>query len=716
MATDTSSTSSELSSEFNSRRLARMFSSGRLRDAVRYFAQHVKREQLSLARVPPVVWEQFVSACATCRDAVTADLIVRLLEPHLAAREPETMTRIRIGAVNAHRRAGNLERVRELARSLPPTHLSALDVRVRAAASSHEVLRIIHGAQQECAARGETLLLDARLFASALVMCRHDAAASDFLWKLAQSERPLWAIDPARIEMVLSARIVVVATNSTDRLEASCCDELIALWSEIAAARKQRAASSAARDWASDCKMAYNETLAFCSVAQHGNVARLLAIANGVMPSAMSPEVDAFQATVLQAIRVLNDPARSPTDVDAVVDRVLARLPALSEAVRKPDLVLLNCVVNLLTRAGRMDEAADLADNVMPRFGFEPDLYTLNTLISGWVKACDVPRAFAVFHRLAGLRLQPTMHTILLLYRACGVLAEQSKADARAHIAQVDAFRGELFADDMPVHNARLNALLLAGDEAGADALVAGLRARRLPLDSFTFNTLLLSATRQFKSIYQRVKENGGGTVDEQLAAQVDQRLRRILTDMADAGVEPNIMSYSMLIDTSRSATQFRAFYERMLLQGIKPDEVVLRNLVRACTRAPWSADTTDFVLAECVAYGFVPSQPQLRVLIQRSLQANDYDHSLALLARFEKDGWLVPAIEGQLMLAFLLSYLKRSDNEAGALRLVRERFGEARITRMQLQIFDTALAEVGYTLGKELDDELINRIVRRRE
>jgi hypothetical protein len=126
--------------------LTRLVASGQLHDAVRLFAKEARRVPISA--VPSSVWQSFVAACAMCGDARTADSIVQLLTPHLAVADPAALERIQLGAINAHRRAGNYHKVRQLADLLPTKALRAFDLRVRAAATADEALqRSRRGAQ-----------------------------------------------------------------------------------------------------------------------------------------------------------------------------------------------------------------------------------------------------------------------------------------------------------------------------------------------------------------------------------------------------------------------------------------------------------------------------------------------------------------------------------------------------------------------------------------
>jgi pentatricopeptide repeat protein len=83
--------------------------------------------------------------------------------------------------------------------------------------------------------------------------------------------------------------------------------------------------------------------------------------------------------------------------------------------------VLLNCVVHLLARAGRMDDAAAFVRHIYPRYGFEPDAATLLTLLRGWIDGGSVHEAQRVFERMAARRDDRSPYLFTQLYRAAAV-------------------------------------------------------------------------------------------------------------------------------------------------------------------------------------------------------------------------------------------------------------------------------------------------------
>lgn len=685
------------SSPFDERHLSALLRAGRVVDAVKNFSLASKSQRLQLKDVSPRLWQHFISACAACQDARTADKIVELLEPHLTDRTH--LLNIRVAAMNAHRRAGNLERVRELSRGLPLAHLQALDVRVRAAdGSSDAVLKAIHDAAEELKAVGQTLCMDARLFCSALEACRFDADASDFLWKLAQSERDAvggWGATAHDVQLVLCGRIVALATfGGEERV-----DQLVALWQEVAALPVSR-----------QRKVAFGATLTYCARVSNRSVPKLLRVASAAMSAELSPEADVFQASVLSAIRLLCEPQAS-ADVSDVIARLLVRLPSPSELTIKPDLVVLNCVVTLLVRARRMDDAAAFVDDVFPRYGYEADLYTLNTLLGGWVELGDVQRVLGVHTTIVERQLRPTLHTFILMYRACSQLTAKTTDGAAELLAKVDALRGTQFSDSMAVMNARLNVLVRLGHFEAADAQLAEMRAAALPLDMFTFNTLLWGVAQQFKRLYVRAPDSSGGTPplpEPDQLADIERRVRAILSHMSTLGLQPNHVTFTTLIDMSQDADKCRAIYERMQAQGLRPDKVTLTVLARACVRVVWSQPLVNLMLDECRKYHYKLESPLLRLLLKRALQSDHFDEALALLDRLSAEqAFSVTTGEGQLMLDFALCALENGASQDAVLRLIDERFAHVRISRMQLVLFREALDAAGLPQRERLDAHL---------
>jgi pentatricopeptide repeat protein len=666
--------------------LSQLVASGQLYDAVHWFAKASR--QLRLVHVPPAIWESFVSACAMCADARTADAVVDLLTPYLSVRDPAALERIRVGAINAHRRAGNLHKVRELADLLPSHTLRSFDVRVRAAATADEALRVLAEVRST-----PGVVLDARFYVSLIEKCRFDADAGEFIWRLAHSERGLWSNRAMDREAVLCARIVSLATLA----EPQFTEELIELWTELADLRPELTAADVAAppdgdanarfasnsrlsSWSSHRKSAYLVTNSFCSRVTHNKLPQLLRLSRGAVSTLLSPDVDVFQATVLQTIRLFVDPLAAPTQPERLINTLLSKIPAPTEHTRAPDRVLLNCVVNLLTRARRMDDAEAFVDTIFPRYGYSADATTLSTLLRGWVDAGDVNEALRVFERMASMGVERSPYVFVQLYRAAGSV--QLSRTGEDLYERIERWRDGSFGSNMSVLNSRLNVLLRLGRYSDGDALVADMRSRGLVPDRYTFNTMLHGVAQQHKVLSAAQPPNLA------VIAELDKRVRVILTDMSNSGRDPDISTYTILISMSRNPAQCRAMYDRMLVQGLTPDGLLLVGLVNAALRADqFSIEFTEFVLNECRQRNVRPDRPQLRLLMQRSLRANATEFAMAMLDNFEEIGWLEMKDEGSTMLAFVSKCLEQYD-EIGALRLIHERFPHAILEHMMVQLF----------------------------
>jgi pentatricopeptide repeat protein len=669
--------------------LTRLVASGQLHDAVRLFAKEARRVPISA--VPSSVWQSFVAACAMCGDARTADSIVQLLTPHLAVADPAALERIQLGAINAHRRAGNYHKVRQLADLLPTKALRAFDLRVRAAATADEALQILAEARST-----PDVVFDARFYVSLLEKCRFDPDAGDFVWRLAHTERALWTSKPLERESVLCARIVSLASLADPHYS----EELVELWTELAelrpdAADAAAAAAAASPDanvqfaptsrltmWSSQRKSAYFVTCSFCARIQHRLVPALLRLSRGAVSSLLSPDVDLFQAAVLQTIRQLADPDRRPqrgANTDSIVNQLLAHLPSPTEHVRAPDRVLLNCVVSLLTRTGRMDDAVAFVDRVYPRYGFEADSTTLTTLLRGWIDDGSVFEAQRIFDRLAERNGDRSPFLFTELYRAAGAIY-WTRGDEL--FDRIEQWRGDRFLNNMSVLNARLSVLVRLGRYEAADALVADMRARGLTPDRYTFNTILFAIAQQHKVLSAAQPPNLVRIAD------LDKRMRAILTDMSVAGCDPDISTFTILISMSRNTAQCRAMYERMLAQGIRPDKILAVGLVNAALKCEtFSVDYVEYVLGECWKVNARPARAKLRLLIQFALRAGQDEFAIRMLNDFEARRLLDMKDEGGLMLAFVAK-LVVANEELAAVELVQTRFANAQLEHMMLELF----------------------------
>jgi hypothetical protein len=92
---------------------------------------------------------------------------------------------------------------------------------------------------------------------------------------------------------------------------------------------------------------------------------------------------------------------------------------------------------------------------------------------------------------------------------------------------------------------------------------------------------------------------------------------------MSVTGCDPDVSTFTILITMSRSTTQCRAIYERMLAQGITPDAPAACRLIHAALKCePFSIEFIEFVLSECWQHNVRPERAPLRLLIKRRCAA----------------------------------------------------------------------------------------------
>ena len=119
-------------------------------------------------------------------------------------------------------------------------------------------------------------------------------------------------------------------------------------------------------------------------------------------------------------------------------------------------------------------------------------------------------------------------------------------------------------------------------------------RALVIKADAYTFNTLIAKLStggnnREALRFLQMEMRSAGvepdvvtfTTLIEKAASESERQ--RLLADMRSAGVEPNVVTFNTLMNKSASLAEVEAYFGRMREAGIRPNHYSLPALIKAC-------------------------------------------------------------------------------------------------------------------------------------
>lgn len=217
-------------------------------------------------------------------------------------------------------------------------------------------------------------------------------------------------------------------------------------------------------------------------------------------------------------------------------------------------------------RGGRVREAVGFYDRMI-REDIRPDLETFNGLLFCYARAGEVERAFALLEDMweeAGVRPSVASHNWVV--KACAKAGQPERAFAVAK---------KMRRQGMPLTVVTRNNLVEACCNAGrlerAFTIVKSMvLEHNISPNTYTYNTLIRACGRW---------------------GQLDSALN-LLRSMREAGVAPTVITYSIAVDACAKTggqvalTKAMELVDEMRVLGLEPNVVTYNSLIHACARA----------------------------------------------------------------------------------------------------------------------------------
>ncbi|KAG0466357.1 hypothetical protein HPP92_017937 [Vanilla planifolia] len=376
------------------------------------------------------------------------------------------------------------------------------------------------------------------------------------------------------------------------------------------------------------------------AVAKSGYPAYALALVLSMLKSGYLPHVKAWSAVVSYLSSKAAEPL-GPLDALRLFDAILYRLRRLDDnsalaADSRPDTAAFNAALNAAANLGDVRRFYQLFDE-MPAFQSQPDVLTYNVLIKLCARAERKDLLVSVLEKIVRNGLVPcitTMHSLVAAYVGLGDLpmAEtlvQAMREGRRDICcllrakatdnppvEVDTILDKLaggdgveeppllpktYAPDTRIYTTLMKGYMKAGRADDVVRMVGAMRREPDPAshpDHVTYTTAITAlsnagAMDRARAVFDEMCRAGIPAnrftynvllkgYCEQL--QLDKAKQLIRSMAADAGIEPDVYSYNILIDgciTVDDNAGALAFFNEMRERGIPPSKVSYTTLMK---------------------------------------------------------------------------------------------------------------------------------------
>ncbi|CAL9752075.1 unnamed protein product [Musa acuminata subsp. burmannicoides] len=207
-------------------------------------------------------------------------------------------------------------------------------------------------------------------------------------------------------------------------------------------------------------------------------------------------------------------------------------------------------VVSLLSREPDHRRSLALLDWMVDAAGYQPSAFAFNVVLRNALRAAQFPLAIGLLHEMRRLRRpspDPVTYSTLI-----SALARADRLDAA--LALLPLMDADGVVPDLPLFTTLISLALRLGDHAKALALFSRLRAAGLNPDLKAFNAALHALS---------------------LAGLLREARRLLLSDMPEAGVAPDAVSFSTVLAAlvrRRRFLQALSLFAEMRPRRVSPD------------------------------------------------------------------------------------------------------------------------------------------------
>eukprot|EP00916_Digyalum_oweni_P002514 GHVL01004617.1.p1 GENE.GHVL01004617.1~~GHVL01004617.1.p1 ORF type:complete len:839 (+),score=78.88 GHVL01004617.1:104-2620(+) len=252
--------------------------------------------------------------------------------------------------------------------------------------------------------------------------------------------------------------------------------------------------------------------------------------------------------------------------------------------------------------------------------GVQPTAVTYGTLIKAFGQAGDLSMCFKIWDEMKRRNISPTSVTFGCLMDACVNNGEMDRT--------MEVFEA-MQQDNSIVVNTILYTTLIKGfaklkQVDKAMAIYENMRKEKIACNSVTFNSLLDACARKN-----------------------DPRMHSVLADMKNAGVVPDLITYSILIKANCEANcmdQAFLLFQKMKEHNFVPDEIVYNSLLKGCSQIDNAAAASD-LFTEMTRHKVSPSNVTFSILIKLYGRCKMVDEAFGLFKQMRQQFNILPGV-----------------------------------------------------------------------
>ncbi|KAH7571970.1 hypothetical protein JRO89_XS04G0176700 [Xanthoceras sorbifolium] len=319
------------------------------------------------------------------------------------------------------------------------------------------------------------------------------------------------------------------------------------------------------------------------------------------------------------------------------------------------DRFLGSSMISFLVKFDDIDEARRIFDGML-----EKDVVCWNSMLGGYVKACQYDKAFGLFHSMCECRIRPSPVTMVSLIQACGGM-KNIEFGKCVHGCVLGLGMG----DDILVLTSLVDMYSKMGDIGSAHSVFEGMSVKNL----VSWNAMISGCVQNGSLLesfvlFRRLVVSGGGfdsgTIVSLLqgCAQIaDLRNGKIIhCCILRRGLELNLILCTALVDLYSKCSalkQARFVFDRMndknvitwtamlvglaqngimIKEGVRPNETTFVSLLTACSHSGLVEEGIDFFYGMETHYKIRPTEKHYACLVDLLGRAGRLEEAEAVI------------------------------------------------------------------------------------
>lgn len=275
--------------------------------------------------------------------------------------------------------------------------------------------------------------------------------------------------------------------------------------------------------------------------------------------------------------------------------------------------VLFNTLLDACVTVRDLDRMGEIFQ-MMQEFKVGVSAVTFGTLIKAFGQAGRLSRCHEVWEDMRNSGIKPTIVTFGCYMDACIRNEDLTGASELFEVMQRRGVR-----PNAVVYTSLIRGYAQAKQPRKALELYRQMRGEGIEATCVTFNSILDVVARQLST---------------------PAVLEEVMDDMREANIEPDVVTYSILLKASCSTGNIKnavSLFQQIRSHGLVFDQVAFNTLLQACSKADHVADAEE-VFEEMCHLGIMPTHVTTSILVKMYGKAHMLEKAIAVSNRIERD------------------------------------------------------------------------------